>query len=87
MNGNGKVNTWTVVALIVSIVFFAGGIIFGTIKESTAKTLTTMQIEIKTATARVDILERQYAVFENELSHMNRKLDRILLNLEDHGEK
>ena len=76
---------WSVVILICSILFFASGLIFGIIKESVAKSLATVELEVRTTTARVDILEREYAVFNNELRHINVKLDHIADSLERHS--
>jgi hypothetical protein len=80
----GKANIWSVVVLVISIMFFASGLIFGLMKESTARTLNEMRIEVKTNTARVTILERQAAVITNELLHINTKLDRIGSDIKDH---
>jgi hypothetical protein len=74
---NNKVNTWSVVILVISIFFFAAGLIFGVVKESIARSIATIALEVKTTTARVDILEREFAVFSNELRHINIKLDDI----------
>jgi hypothetical protein len=84
---NGKLNIWTVVTLIVSIIFFASGFIFGLIKESAAKEVIQMRITIQSNTARIDILERQYAVTNNELRHINDKLDLIAENMKEYTAK
>lgn len=84
---NGKVGIWTVVILIVSILISTSGILFGVIKESAAKNLIEMKINVKSNTARLDILEREYAVTNNELRHINRKLDQITESIKEHMEK
>jgi hypothetical protein len=78
-----KVSVWSVVVLIVSIMFFASGLVFGIIKENTARTLTVMELQIKSNAARIAILERQADVLVNELGHMNSKLTDILIELKD----
>ena len=83
---NGKISTWSVVVLVISIMFFASGIIFGLMKENSARELTEMRIEVKTNTARITVLERQAAVITNELLHISAKLDRIREDIQQHME-
>jgi hypothetical protein len=83
---NGKISTWSVVVLVVSLMFFSAGLIFGIMKESTAKELVNIRIDIRTTQARLDIVEREYAVFANELRHINEKLDAISKDIQSHME-
>jgi hypothetical protein len=71
-------NTWSVVVLIVGIATFAVGILFKVLSDNTAKELCEHAIEIKASVKRIEILERQADVIQNELTHINRKLDELL---------
>jgi hypothetical protein len=71
-------NTWSVVVLIIGIATFAVGLLFKFLSDKTTEKLCEHAIEIRATAKRVEILERQADVIQNELTHINRKLDELL---------
>jgi hypothetical protein len=72
-------NVWSVVVLVVGIITMAIGIIFKFIGDNYKRDLCDLGIDTKANTKRIEVLERQNDVILNELTHINRKLDELIL--------
>ena len=69
---------WPVVVLVVSVVIMAVGFSLSLIRSTSKKIIENNKIDIKSNTARIQLLERQNDVILNELKHINDKLNELI---------
>ena len=74
---DGKISIWSVVVLIISVVIMAVGFSLGLINANATAEINACKSEIRTNTERIQNLEKQFGVIENELKHINKKLDEL----------
>lgn len=66
------------IAIIVSIALACGGIAFGAIQASSLAHMRRNYDQVKKHEVIIQKLSTQQAVIENELKHINTKLDKLL---------
>jgi hypothetical protein len=84
---NGKVSVWSVIVLVIGIVTMSFGIVFGFIRETTAKTLDEVKTQIALQEKRIALLERANDVNMLQLIMMDKKLDQISSDIRGHINK
>lgn len=79
-------NVWSVVGMIVGIIMGSFGIVLtilaaGVKRETDIinKALCNHDLDTRSNTKRIEVLERQNDVILNELTHINRKLDELII--------
>ena len=79
-------NELSVIVLVVGIIMGAFGILMTIISngvrreaQMVGKEICAHDVQIKINTKRIEVLERQNDVILNELTHINRKLDELIL--------
>ena len=76
----------SVIVLVVGIIMGSFGVLMSIISngvrreaQTVARDICAHDIQIKINTKRIEVLERQNDVILNELTHINRKLDELIL--------
>jgi predicted PurR-regulated permease PerM len=86
MNGH-HVSVWSVVVLVIGIVTMSFGIVFGFIRETTAKTIDEVKTQVNLQEKRISLLERANDVNMLQLIMMDKKLDQIGSDIKVHINK
>jgi predicted PurR-regulated permease PerM len=81
---NHHISVWSVVVLVVGIVTMSFGIIFGFIRETTARTLEEIKVTSQLQEKRISLLERASDVSAIQLIIMDKKLDEIGKDVKTH---
>jgi len=78
------ISVWSVVVLVVGIVTMSFGIVFGFIRETTARTLEEIKATSQLQEKRISLLERASDVSAIQLIIMDKKLDEIGKDVKTH---
>lgn len=81
---NSHISVWSIVVLVVGIVTMSFGIVFGFIRETTAKSLEEIKVTSQLQEKRISLLERANDVSELQLLIMDKKLDEIGRDVKTH---
>jgi predicted PurR-regulated permease PerM len=81
---NHHISVWSVVVLVVGIVTMSFGIVFGFIRETTARTLEEIKATSQLQEKRISLLERASDVSAIQLIIMDKKLDEIGKDVKTH---
>lgn len=81
---NSHISVWSVVVLVVGIVTMSFGIVFGFIRETTARSLEEIKATSQILEKRISLLERASDVSAIQLIIMDKKLDEIGKDVKTH---